>query len=191
MRYIIILMTALAISCSPRLKVEDIDVVEFYGMAKGLEMCHSITSLSEIQSQGRDTLISDRNFIQRFVKEINCLIPQRRPYSFDYRAAAILHKKDGSTVTLIFGESWGILYENKRMKDRPSLFQLIDEEIYDTQPGAHYWFPESERKMLIEMDSLILADPDLYNNLYLPSVKRFDSIKRVAPEAFKRRYRVH
>ena len=147
------------ISCKPnaRINEQDVESIHIYAMAKNIEFCHGIYSLREIQSQGMDTIITDRAFIKKFIGFVNNLRPMGKEYSIDCRCATVIQRKESPSITILFGESFGIVYENCVMKDNPDLFKLIDEQVYGTQP-EDYWFSESLRTILREIQKIHIQE---------------------------------
>lgn len=136
-------------SCSSREKVDaqTIDRIVFIALPKGVEFVHSIDSFSLLKAEGRDTVITDRFFIDRFINEINHLEPCNLTFQVDLRSGAILYKRDNSTITIFFGENHGILYEGRKMADSETLFDLIDMSVYAPHSND-YWFPENVRNQM-------------------------------------------
>lgn len=116
-------------------------------MCKGIEFSHRISSFTELKTEARDTVIVDSFFIHSLVKEINKLVPENSSDTFDIRSGAVLHRKQGKPITILFGESFGIVYDGKKMKDQESIFKLINDKIYSTQP-YEYWYPDEESRSL-------------------------------------------
>ena len=147
-------------SCGIQKPIDDSSIVkiEFYAMRKGIEFSHRISSFDELKKEARDTIIDDRIFISSFVKEINRLKPDSLSHSVDYRAGALLYRDKGRPLSILFGEYFGIVYEGKNMKDQESLFKLINDRIYSTQP-YEYWYPDEESRLLYRfINSLDGAD---------------------------------
>ena len=78
----------LVYSCSSKEEIDakTIDRIVFYAIPKGVEFVHRIDSFSQLQFEGRDTVIADRCFINCFVNEINQLVPSNHPFQVDLRS---------------------------------------------------------------------------------------------------------
>lgn len=130
----------------------EIDHISFYCMSKGMEFPSAVT-LSRLLSMGRDTVITDKGFINEFVKELNSLSPSSKRYNMDLRKAAFLCTNAGDTIKVLFGEYFGIELKGVIMNDSNSLFALIDERVYAPHPN-YYWFPNSLRDFLHNLDNV-------------------------------------
>ena len=148
-RNIIIIICLLIQSCTfhKSINPDSVDRIVFFAMCKGVEYVQGVGSFSELKDRGRDTVITDRSFISRFVEELNMLIPDKHGRPIDYRAAALLFNHEGDSTLVLFGERSGIVYQNRVMMDRDSLFRLIDESVYEKQP-YDYWFPSVHSREL-------------------------------------------
>ena len=136
-------------SCSSQMPSDpdSIDRIDFYAIRRGVDFAQGVYSISELKDKGRDTIITDRVFIHRFVEELNQLIPDKHQRLVDYRSGAILFNREGDSTLVFFGERTGIIYRNQKMMDRDSLFRLIDDSVFATQP-YDYWFPSDSSRDL-------------------------------------------
>ena len=146
-----------------RIQVNKVESIVFYAMPKGVERNAALISFQELKREGRDTLITDREFIKKFTHLVNTLAPDESRKTIDIRSAAVISMDSGDSLFVAFGENFGtvILNDNGKdkwdfyedlgislpsiyvngdyMKDNPSLFCLIDQFVY----GPHsndYWF---------------------------------------------------
>jgi hypothetical protein len=57
-------------SCSSQMPIDpdSIDRIDFYAICRGVDFAQGVYSISELKDKGRDTIITDRVFIQRFVE---------------------------------------------------------------------------------------------------------------------------
>lgn len=164
-RQIIISLASLALlfflsSCvhESTIDIKNVDRVVFYAMPKGIERCASIVSFDDLKREARDTTITDRLFVNKFVRMANSLRPDRERTGMDMRSAAQIITRQGEIYTIAFGENWGIAFLNdtnnsepspfrvngRFMKDNPKIFSFIDKYVY----GPHqndYWFGDTER----------------------------------------------
>lgn len=148
-------ITGVLVSCDRSIHIDykDIDEITFYCMGKRIERCNRV-DLESLLFNSRDTVITNKTFIKEFVSEVNKLVPDHNGPRGDYRVAAFIPIAKDDTVKICFGESFGIEYNGVVMKDRRSIFKLIDTRIYATQP-YDYWFDDYSRtlhKSIREMD---------------------------------------
>lgn len=169
MKQYILLLTLIVFSlcsCSRKefVKTDSVDSIVFYAMPKGIDFDHNYCSFYDMRRTYRDTLITDKAFIQTFCKKINKLQKDRSRRTLDMRAAAVVAMGNGDSLYVAFGESFGTvimddIYEdimsskdeykkslarpNIRlngfpMKDDPSLFRMINEYVYAPHSND-YW----------------------------------------------------
>ena len=57
-------------SCSSQMPIDpdSIDRIDFYAICRGVDFAQGVYSISELKDKGRDTIITDRDFIHRFVE---------------------------------------------------------------------------------------------------------------------------
>ena len=169
---LVVLLILVLPSCKQgrRIQPEGVDHIVFTAMPKGIERIGSITSYQVLRNGGRDTLITDRLFIQKFTHMVNNL-QQKENGHLDMRSAALIATKTGDTLIVVFGEKWGtaILWERGKekgrpdeetlymdvngdfMKDNPRLFRFIDKRIYSPHSNS-YWFSDDIRALHQEQE---------------------------------------
>lgn len=101
-RQIIISLASLALlfflsSCvhESTIDIKNVDRVVFYAMPKGIERCASIVSFDDLKREARDTTITDRLFVKKFVRMANSLRPDRERAGMDMRSAAQIITRQG------------------------------------------------------------------------------------------------
>lgn len=151
-----------------RIKLDQVESLVFYALPKGIDRASSIVSYQDLKKEGRDTLISDRTFILKFIGMVNKLQPGKTK-SIDMRSAVVIKQENGDSLIVAFGENWGTvvlrnggkdkwIYDESNetfspsmdvngdfMKDIPALFRYINKHVY----GPHsndYWFNDSTRE---------------------------------------------
>ncbi len=152
-----------------RIKPDHVESLVFYAMPKGIHRPYSLVSFQELKREGRDTLILDRTFIQKFIGMVNRLQPGETR-SIDLRSAVIVKQENGDSLIVAFGENWGTvvlrnggkdkwIYDESDntfypsmdvngdfMKDSPSLFRFINRYVYGPHSNE-YWFDDSTREI--------------------------------------------
>lgn len=164
--YFILLFASLSfcLSCkqSDSIDIDQVDSIVFYAMPKGVDRSTNIVSLDELIREGKDTTITDRSFIMKFIRRVNHLRLDKKRHTIDIRSAAIAKHGTDNILIVVFGESFGtaILKDGGKdkmvydeflemfvpsmsingdyMKDDPGIFRLIDKQIYGTQSND-YW----------------------------------------------------
>lgn len=164
--YFILLFASLSfcLSCkqSDSIDIDQVDSIVFYAMPKGVDRSTNIVSLDELIREGKDTTITDRSFIMKFIRRVNHLRLDKKRHTIDIRSAAIAKHGTDDILIVVFGESFGtaILKDGGKdkmvydeflemfvpsmsingdyMKDDPGIFRLIDKQIYGTQSND-YW----------------------------------------------------
>lgn len=145
---ILIILFVLSSSCkntgiiNPKIVTE----IEVYSIKKGSEYVHAINSLEAVKREGKDSIITDRDFVRRFISLINDLQVDKNDTepTGDFRVAAIIRIAGKRPRTILFGEYFGTVYQDKRMIDNKELFNFIDERIYDPHP-YEWWLTEQEK----------------------------------------------
>jgi len=145
---ILIILFVLLGSCKntgiidPRIVTE----IEVYSIMKGSEYAYAINSLDAVKREGKDSTITDKDFINRFISMINDLQVDKNntdPIG-DFRVAAIIRIRGKRPRIILFGEYFRTVYQDKRMIDNKELFKFIDERIYDPHP-QEWWLTEQEK----------------------------------------------
>lgn len=158
---VVLLFPFLFLSCEKKVRVlpEEVESITFYAMPKDTETPNAVVSFQTLRAY-RDTLIVNRDFIQKFTTMINMLTPDRTVKGMDMRSAAVIATKTGDSLFVAFGGRWGtaILRDHGKdkspfdvngqfMKDNPDLFRFIDEYVYGPHP-RDYWFDDESRAFL-------------------------------------------
>ncbi len=135
---------------------EMVTEIEVYSIKKGTEYISAITSLDAVKREGKDSVITDRDFIHKFVSLINELKVDKNNTSStcDFRVAAIIKIMDKRPRIILFGESSITVYQDKRMIDNKELFEFIDERIYGPHP-YEWWLTEQEKTIRKAMKTIL------------------------------------
>ena len=152
-----------------RIKPDQVESLVFYALPKGIDRASSIVSFQDLKKEGRDTLISDRTFILKFIGMVNKLQPGETK-SIDMRSAVVIKQENGDSLIVAFGENWGTvvlrnggkdkwIYDESNetfspsmdvngdfMKDIPALFRYIDKHVYGPHANE-YWFSDETREI--------------------------------------------
>ena len=136
-----------------RIDANQVDSILFYTMRKGVEFSHGIHSLERLKRYSRDTIITDRAFIEQYVDLVNQLSPKGPFKPWDFRSASIIIMKDGKEHCLCFGESSGIDYDNNEMEDTRAIFDFIDGHVYAPH-SWRYWCDDEEIRLVEWLMSL-------------------------------------
>ena len=150
----------LSCSCSNTriIDYEKVMEIEVFSIKKGTEYIYAINTVDAVKREGKDSVISDRDFIQQFVSYLNVLKEDKNDSdpSGDFRTAVIIKIMNKHPKTVLFGEHFGTVYQGKKMIDNKELFEYIDEKIYGPHP-YEWWLTEQEktihRNMKIVLDS--------------------------------------
>lgn len=155
---ILIILFVLSSSCKktgivdPKIVTE----IEVYSIKKGTEYVHAINSLDAVKREGKDSTITDRDFINRFISLINDLQVDKNDTdpTGDFRVAAIIRIAGKRPRTILFGEYFGTVYQDRRMIDNKKLFHFIDERIYGPHP-YEWWLTEQEKTIQRAMKKIL------------------------------------
>lgn len=151
-------------NCAHRTRIlsENVVKIDFYAMDKGIETSYSFKPEDVIRS-GRDTVITDRLFIDEFVTLINSLKPVEEICS-DNRAVAVIKTTVGEEIQIAFGYHWGIHLNGVRMNDDQRLFDFIDKYVYGPHEQVkYYWHPDEVREMMLYQDEFFKQLPSIYS----------------------------
>ena len=142
-------------SCARERKInpKDVESIKFYCMPKGIEFCHGMDSFERLKTQSEDTTVFDRSFINTFIAMVNRLEPNYESNYGDFRCAAVINNKKNPPCVIMFGEFFGIKYDDQVMNNNSALIEYIDQQIYSTQPWDHWW-PESTRILLRRIEEV-------------------------------------
>ncbi len=125
---------------------EKVMEIEVYSIKKGTEYIYAINSVDAIKREGKDSVITDRDFIQKFISYVNVLKEDKNDSdpSGDFRTAVIIKIINKHPIIVLFGEFFGTVYQGKKMIDNKELFQFIDDRIYRPHP-YEWWLTEQEK----------------------------------------------
>ena len=155
---IIIILFVLSSSCKNTgiIDPKKVTQIEVYSIRKGCEYLYAITSLDAIKREGKDSTITDRDFINRFISLINDLQVDKNDTdpTGDFRVAAIIRIAGKRPRTILFGEYFGTVYQDRRMIDNKKLFYFIDERIYGPHP-YEWWLTEQEKTIQRAMKKIL------------------------------------
>ena len=144
------LMASLFCCCSNSriIDPEKVSEIEVYSIKKGTEYISAINSIDAVKREGKDSIITDKDFIQRFVSMINELQDDKdnTDPTGDFRVAAIINISNERPRIILFGEYFRTVYQGKRMVDDNKLFEFIDERIYELHP-YEWWLSEQEKSI--------------------------------------------
>lgn len=124
---------------------EMVTEIDVYSIMKGAEYICAINSLDAVKREGKDSVITDKDFIYRFVSLINELQVDKNDTNptGDFRVAAIIRIIDKRPRVILLGEFSRTVYQDKRMIDNKELFEFIDDRIYAPHP-YEWWLTEQE-----------------------------------------------
>jgi len=134
-----------------RIHANQVDKIVFYAVAKGIDRCHSM-SWEEVMYEGRDTVITDRDFINEFIRLTNKLKPLESDYDgIDCRSVAFVKMQSGASIRMEFGYFHRIRIDGIQMSEDPLVFAFIDKYVYGPhEQDWYYWFTDEERRFLIK-----------------------------------------
>lgn len=146
---IVLAAVIFAASCAQGVEMDpaQVDKVIVYGIAPGTEFSHNMQSIDDVIRNGRDTVITDRRTIKSLVYEMNHLRPSREQRTHDFRTALIFIGNNSESRIALLGKKSGIQFEGDNMRDRASLFKLVEEQIYGTQQNS-YWLDDYSRSII-------------------------------------------
>ena len=125
-RILILILFMILPSCKDekRIKSNQVESLVFYAMPKGIDRASSLVSFRELKREGRDTLITDRTFIRKFIRMVNCLQPGKMR-SIDLRSAVIIKQETGDSLIIAFGENWGTVFLRNGEKTNGSMMNQM------------------------------------------------------------------
>ena len=147
--YLVFLLLLLLVCCNKKLiQVDHVSQIRFWAMEKGIEPIIPL-GWEDVLVEGRDTIITNRDFIEPFVDLLNHLHREKKDFISDKRSVAIIEMQSGDSIIVAFGERGGIHLNGSPMRNDPQIISFIDEYVYG--PHEHdvdYWYPGEKRRFI-------------------------------------------
>jgi hypothetical protein len=136
---VVILLPFLSVCCSNSKNIidyNDVESMRFWYISKDIEFNHSITNCGSIVRDtliNKDTIITDRTAIERYITVINRLKPSKGPINYDLRVTSLIRFKDKREDLMVCISMYNgvVLVEDVLMKEDKRIVKLLDEFLYD------------------------------------------------------------
>lgn len=137
--------------------------VEFVYIEKSLDTMNALTDPNDVLYSRRcvDTIVTDSDFICKFVGAVDSLEDDTMARSIDIRIVAKIHLTDSTETVACFGGYHGIMVDNVVKKHSSKLFHLINNMLYD-EVG---WRKLITRSYFVDGDSDIINTPEVQEKI--------------------------
>jgi len=115
---------------------KDVEAVRFWYIFKNIEFNIPVTNCGYIvrdTSANKDTIITDRRAIERYITAINRLKPSKKHINYDLRVTSLIRFKDKREDLMVCISMYNgvVLIEDIVMKEDKHIIKLLDELLYD------------------------------------------------------------
>ncbi len=137
--YVVILVSFLCTCCSENkhaIDHNDVKAVRFWYINKNTLTSIPITNCGRIIRDtliNKDTIITDRATIERYIRAINRLKPSKTPGNYDLRVTSYIRFKDKREDLMVCISTYNgvVLLEDIVMKEDKRIVKFLDELLYD------------------------------------------------------------
>lgn len=134
--FVILLVTILQ-GCSKSdyyVDSENVKEIKIAYLPKGINPDMAISKCEDIFEYPKvlikDTIISDREYIKNFIRNVNELEESEKPINYDFRINCLMVLEKGKYKQICFGEDHLIVLDGKLMRDNQKLIDLINKTLY-------------------------------------------------------------